>query len=280
MTRSPPPPPPAPSTSGSLPVAILVPARDEAETLPALLEALGGVELRPPAFLQRVVVVDNGSRDGTGSVARRCGAEVVEEPRRGYGAACLAGLRALAEGSAGRPGAVVFLDADDVLAPSQLDALLEPLRRGSSDLVLGERRAAAGRGVRPHAALGNRLVCWVLRGAYGSDARDLGPFRAITWRCLRGLAMDDPGYGWTVQMQARALKAGYRVAAVPVRFRRRTAGRSKVSGSVAASVAAGWVILSTLATELLRTPPVRSPGGIVAGAGSEKGTQSRVERRN
>lgn len=223
--------------------AVLIPARDEADVLPRLFDALRSAARTPAA----VVVVDNGSRDGTAEAARELGARVVEEPRPGYGRACLAGIAALRE--AGTPDALVFLDADDYAAPAQLDTLLDPIEAGDADLVVGERTATGIGGVRWHARLGNRFVLAVMRGLYGSDVRDMGPFRAIRWSALEALRLDDPDYGWYVQMQVRALRAGLRVVGRPVRFERRTVGRSKVSGSVRASVLAGWVMIRTLIVE-------------------------------
>lgn len=239
--------------AASDPIAVLIPARDEEEALPPLLAALAAHPAAP-----HVLVVDNGSRDGTARVARAAGADVVWEPRAGYGRACRTGLDALA--AAGRPPqAVVFMDADDHRAPEQLEAVLAPVRRGRADVVIGERRSPGVRGVRAHAALGNRLVSALLRGLYGSSTRDMGPFRAVRWECLRILALDEPDYGWYVQMQVRALRCGFRVVGVPVRFERRTRGRSKISGSLGASLAAGRVMLRTLLREAAREPPERRP---------------------
>lgn len=234
-------------------VAVLIPARDEEASLPLLLE-----ELTSAAPAVRLLVVDNGSRDGTAAVARTAGARVVSERRAGYGRACQAGLRAL-ESAGTLPEVVVFLDADDHRAPSQLRRLLKPIRAGRADLVVGERRATNGRGVRAHAALGNRLVTAVLRGLYGSSVRDMGPFRAMRWECLRILALDEPDFGWYVQMQVRALRSGFRVMGVPVAFERRRRGRSKISGSWVASARAGRTMLRTLAREVVREPPERRP---------------------
>lgn len=233
-------------------MAVLVPARDEAETLPRLFEELAAADPGPGARLGPIVVVDNGSRDRTAAVARAAGASVTAEERRGYGLACQAGIAALVRCP---PDVLVFLDADDFEAPSQLGALLRPIREGRADLVIGERRpAAAGAGVRAHAVLGNQLVSAILAGLYGSSTRDMGPFRAVRWSCLRELDLDDPNYGWYVQMQVRALRAGYRVVGVPVTFRRRTAGRSKVSGSLRGSLGAAAVMLRTLGVEAVRGP--------------------------
>jgi glycosyltransferase involved in cell wall biosynthesis len=228
--------------------ALLIPARNEVEALPPLFDQLDRLDDRPT----RIVVVDNGSTDGTADVARELGAEVVTEPHSGYGQACLAGIAHLAnEGT--RPDTLVFLDADDFTAPGQLPALLDPIRTGRADLVVGERTSPGERGVRWHARLGNTFVVWVMRSRYGSTVRDMGPFRAIRWEALVALALDDRNYGWYVQMQVRALRAGLRVAGVEVEFERRSVGTSKVSGNPIASALAGWGMLRTLAVEVLRS---------------------------
>ena len=226
--------------------AILIPARDESDALPTVLESLVEVGIGTDA----VVVVDNGSSDGTGEIARTLGVNVVEEPRPGYGRACLAGMAWLR--ASRRPDTLVFLDADDFSAPDQLGSLIDPIAAGAADLVIGERRSVGSGGVRLHAKLGNQLVLTALRVLYGSSVRDMGPFRAIRWSALESLALDDTNYGWYVQMQVRALRAGFRVRGVPVDFERRTVGTSKVSGSAIGSARAGWVMLRTLAVETMR----------------------------
>lgn len=234
--------------------AVLVPARDEEEALPGLMAAL------PPDRVERVLVVDNGSRDGTARVARDAGAEVVAEPEGGYGRACRRGLEALA--ALGRPPELVaVVDADDPAAARRLGRLLEPLVRGRADLVRGRRLPASpGEGVPLHAALGNRIVSAALRGLWAAPVRDVGPFRAARLADLRSLGLDDPDYGWNVQMDVRALRAGWRLAEVPVPHRRRRAGRSKISGTVPGSLRAAAGMLEALAREAL-APPGGPPGG-------------------
>lgn len=229
-------------------VAVLVPARNEADCLPDLLDRLSAADI------DLVIVVDNGSMDDTARIAAERGAAVTLEPVPGYGRACLAGIRELA--AAGQPPEVlVFMDADDFLAPSQIGSLVAPIAGDEADLVIGERRSnLGGPGVRWHARMGNALVTGVLRRVYGSGVRDLGPFRAIRFSCLRRLELDDPDYGWYVQMQVRALRSGCRVVGVPVDFHARTAGKSKVSGSVRGSVLAGIKILWTLTGEIVGGP--------------------------
>lgn len=241
--------------SGRLRLAVLVPARDEEEALPELLAAVR--EARPGT---PVLVVDNGSRDGTGRVAREEGAEVTVEPEPGYGRACQRGLAVLA---ARNPPAdvVAFLDADDPTAAFRLPALAAPLASDRADLVLGRRVRAGERGVHGHAAVGNALVAASLRGLYGSPARDVGPFRAARLSGLLELDLDDPDFGWNVQMEVRALRAGWRVREVPVPFRRRRAGRSKISGSVGGSARAARGMLLTLAREAIRPPGAPSRHG-------------------
>lgn len=236
--------------------ALLIPARNEAETLPTLLGRVRAVVGDDP---MRIVVVDNGSTDGTPDVAEEAGAVVVSEPCPGYGRACQRGIDFLRRTEP--PEILVFLDADDFAAPAQLDRILAPLRDGGIDLVVGERVAPARGGVRWHARLGNRLVLSVMRGMYGHAPRDMGPFRAIRWDALELLELDDPDYGWYVQMQVRAARAHLRTVGIRVAFERRSMGRSKVSGSMRGSLAAGLVMLRTLAVEVLRRPAAQSPGG-------------------
>jgi glycosyltransferase involved in cell wall biosynthesis len=219
-------------------VCVVLPALNEADALPA---ALAGF---PPAGRDRprLIVVDNGSTDGTAAVARRLGAEVVHEPRRGFGAACWAGVLA-----AGEAEVVAFMDADGSLDWADLDTVSGPVLAGAADLVLGRRR----RDLREpgamtwHVAAANRSLAWLTGRLVGVELHDLGPFRAVRRDVLVGLGMRDRGYGWPLEMVLRAARAGLRVVEVPVRYRRR-AGTSKVTGrpwpTVKATLRMTWML--------------------------------------
>jgi glycosyltransferase involved in cell wall biosynthesis len=225
-------------------VDIVIPARDEEGAIAHVLAALpregDGWRVR------RVVVADNGSRDRTAEVARAAGALLVSEPRPGYGSACLAGMAYLA---ANAPDVVAFVDADGSDEPAELPALLAPLLEDRADLVVGSRTLGASEpgAFTPAQAFGNALAPALLGLLWGVRSTDLGPFRAIRWAALARLGMRDRDYGWTVEMQARAFAAHLRYAEVPVRYRRRRAGRSKVSGTLRGVWGAGTKILWTIA---------------------------------
>lgn len=219
-----------------------MPALDEEAALPGVLK-----ELRDAA-IRRIVIADNGSRDRTREVARENGAIVVDEPHRGYGAAC---LRALAECRRDPPEAVVFMDADGSDDPAEMPSLLAPLERGEADLVLGSRVLPGGRlepgALSPQARAGNLVATTMIRLLYGVRFTNLGPYRAATWTALESLGMRDRDWGWTAEMQVKAVRHGLRVVEVPASWRRRRAGRSKISGTVRGVVGAGYKILTTIA---------------------------------
>jgi glycosyltransferase involved in cell wall biosynthesis len=170
---------------------------------------------------------------------------VVAAPRPGYGSACLAGLAHLRQ--TGPPDVVVFVDADYSDHPDELPLLVEPIAAGRCDLVIGSR--VLGRRERgallPQARAGNLLACLLIRLLYGHSYTDLGPFRAARWAALERLGMADPDFGWTAEMQVKALREGLAVAEVPVSYRRRT-GVSKITGTVSGTLAAGTKILWTV----------------------------------
>ncbi len=217
-------------------VAVVIPALDEEESIGLVLAEI------PQGTADLVVVVDNGSRDRTAAVARGAGAQVVSEPRRGYGQACLTGLLHV-----GDADLIAFLDADYSDYPAQLTEVLEPLRAGRADLVIGSRtRGHRAPGAHPwHAVLGTRFCVGLMNLLVGTRATDLGPFRAITRDGLARLGMQDRNYGWTVEMQVKARQAGLRVVEVPVDYRPRL-GRSKVSGTVRGTIGAAVKIIGTI----------------------------------
>ena len=224
-------------------VAVIIPALDEEA-------AIGQVVAELPPLGADVVVVDNGSRDATAELARRAGARVISEPRRGYGQACLAGIAATAGADV-----VAFLDGDLSDHPGQLTGVLAPILAGEADLVIGSR--TLGRrapGAHPwHAVVGTRLSVALMNLLIGTRATDLGPFRAIRADALARLGMCDPDYGWTVEMQVKAARAGLRVVEVPVDYRPRV-GRSEVSGTALGSLRAGAKILAMIARHALARP--------------------------
>jgi glycosyltransferase involved in cell wall biosynthesis len=221
-------------------VVVVIPAVDEEE-------AISRVVSEVPPVVEQVIVVDNGSRDDTAARARAAGARVVREPRRGYGQACLAGIAAAPEADV-----YVFLDGDHSDYPEQLPALLAPILAGEADLVVGSRRLGRrAPGAHPwHAVVGTRLCVALMNRLIGTEATDLGPFRAITAPALRRLDMRERSFGWTVEMQVKARRRGLRVREVPVDYRPRI-GRSKVSGTLSGSVRAGASILGTIARHAL-----------------------------
>jgi glycosyltransferase involved in cell wall biosynthesis len=220
-------------------IAVLIPALNEEATLPAVLADL------PTELIEEVVVVDNGSSDHTAQVARVSGATVLSEPRRGYGSACLAGIGYL---RAKGPDIVVFLDADYSDHPDELPNIVRPIVAGECDLVIGSRtkgKAEPG-ALLLQARFGNALATLLIRLLYGFSYSDLGPFRAIRFSSLLGLGMIDRTYGWPVEMQIKAVRQKLRITEVPVRYRKRAGGESKVSGTIKGTALAGYKILWTV----------------------------------
>lgn len=217
-------------------VSVIIPTRNEAQAIERVLADL------PPDLVTEVIVVDSNSDDGTPEIAARIGARVVQEPRRGYGRACLTGLA-----SANSPDVVVFLDGDYSDRPSELSSLLAPIIDGSTDITLGCRlhdwRCAAA--LPWHQAFGNRLAASLIRVLYGLEISDLGPFRAARADVLRALGLQETTYGWAVEMILKSALAGYRVVEVPVSYYPRI-GKSKISGTVKGTLGAAWFIVSLI----------------------------------
>jgi glycosyltransferase involved in cell wall biosynthesis len=224
-------------------LAVIIPALNEEQALPLVLSDLREVLDSLSALTHwEIIVADNGSSDRTAAVARAAGVRVVAEPKRGYGAACLAGLRLMTPAI----DAVLFIDADFSIYAEDLRPLLAIIESGQADLALGTRRPVEGGALTPAQRFGNALACRLMQLFWRYRYEDLSPIRVIRRESLKGLAMRDPAFGWTVEMQAKALRHHLRIAQLPVRYRRRV-GDSKISGTMLGSMRAGWGILSTLA---------------------------------
>jgi glycosyltransferase involved in cell wall biosynthesis len=202
---------------------VVLPCLDEASALPAVLAGL------PPGY--RAIVVDNGSTDESAAVAAACGALVVTEPQRGFGAACAAGL------AAATAEFVCFCDADGSLNLGQLPRVLDPVRAGTVELMLGARRLTDRTAMPVHARIANRELARRLRRATGANLTDLGPMRAARRAPLVGLGITDRRSGWPLEMVLRAAAGQWRIAEVPVDYAPRT-GKSKVTGTLRGTVTA------------------------------------------
>ncbi len=215
-------------------VSVIIPTHNEAQAIGRVLADL------PSDLIAEVIVVDSNSTDGTPDIAANLGARVIQEPRRGYGQACLTGLA-----TANSPDIVVFLDGDYSDRPSELPILLDPIIQGHADITLGsrlgEQRIPAA--LPWHQAFGNRLAAGLIRLLYGVNITDLGPFRAGRADVLRALELEETTYGWAVEMILKGALSGFRVVEVPVTYYPRI-GKSKISGTLKGTIGAAWFILS------------------------------------
>ncbi len=219
-------------------VAIVIPALNEEAAIHQLLAEL------PQDFAQWVIVVDNGSTDATATVARNSGAIVANEPTRGYGRACLKGFK-----TACNLGAeiVIFMDGDGSDDPTDLPMMLRPIIEGRADFVIGSRvSTSAERGAIPaQARLGNWLVSRMIRLLYGVHLHDIGSFRVVRSSLLETINMREMTFGWPVEMLVKSARAGYRILELPIHYRHRSHGRSKVAGTISGSIKAAYYMLST-----------------------------------
>ncbi|MEE3235455.1 MAG: glycosyltransferase family 2 protein [Candidatus Latescibacterota bacterium] len=217
-------------------ISVVIPAYNEQESVGKVISEI------PRNFVNQIIVVDNGSTDRTAEVARRAGAQVVYESKRGYGRACLRGLVALED-----PAVVVFLDADYSDYPEELIELCRPILNDMADMVIGSRvLGESARGaLLPQARFGNWLAVLLIRRFFWVAFTDLGPFRAISYDCLQKLNMTDTDFGWTVEMQVKAALGKIRCMEIPVRYRKRI-GHSKITGTISGSLRAGLKILLTI----------------------------------
>ena len=217
-------------------ISVIIPAYNEEESLPHVLNDL------PRDRLHQIIVVDNRSTDQTSEVARANGATVVYEKRQGYGQACLSGMDAL-----DNPDIVVFLDGDYSDFPEEIDLLLAPILKGEADFIVGSRMILkeSRKALLPQARYGNQLAVFLIRLFFGYRFTDLGPFRAIRYESLQAIGMRDKDFGWTVEMQIKAVQKGLRIREVPVRYRMRI-GVSKITGTVSGTFKAGTKIIYTI----------------------------------
>ena len=230
-------------------IGVVIPTLNEEAAIGCVLKDL-------PSWVDRVIVADNGSTDATRAVAEAAGATVVIEPRRGYGAACQAGIAALG----GSTDIIVFIDGDYSDDGRELDLLVDPIIAGHAQFVIGSRvlgRREAG-ALSPQQRAGNWLACHLIALLFGARFSDLGPFRAIDAAALRNLDMCDMAYGWTVEMQIKAARAKLAMMEVPVSYKARI-GVSKISGTVRGAARAGFTILAVIFRSSLSPAPSGPP---------------------
>ena len=218
-------------------ISVIIPALDEEESIGQVLNDI------PGEIVEEVIVVDNGSSDNTVTVSKGLGVNVILEPLKGYGAACLRGISILKQDT----DIVVFLDADYSDYPQDLHTVVKPIINDNADMVIGSRMSGEREkgALLPQAIFGNKLATFLIRLFWGFKYTDLGPFRAIKYRDLLALNMTDKNFGWTVEMQIKALKKRLRIVEVPVRYRKRI-GKSKITGTFSGTVRAGVKIIYTI----------------------------------
>ncbi len=227
----------------ALPVTLIIPALNEERSIGSVLMAID------KDLVDEIIVVDNGSNDRTASIARHFGARVIFQSKRGYGAACLSGIAAISP----RCEIVAFVDADFSDFPEDLTELLRPITDGEAEMVIGSRTLlpASRASLTPQQRYGNWLATSLVSVFFRKKFTDLGPFRAIRRDSLERLGMTDRDYGWTIEMQIKAVKQSLRIVEVPVRYRVRI-GRSKISGTVKGTILAGSKIIFTILKYAIR----------------------------
>ncbi len=222
-------------------IKVIIPAFNEENSIAKVIRDI------PKDWVSEIVVVNNNSKDDTANAAMKAGATVLREDRQGYGYACLKGMAYVSE-QYPAPDIIVFMDADYSDHPEQLPEVVQPILEEHMDLVIGSRALGIKEkgAMTPQQVFGNWLATRLMKLFYNANFTDLGPFRAVTWEALQRISMQDKTYGWTVEMQLKAAKLGLRCAEVPVKYRKRREGVSKVSGSLKGTLMAGYKILWTI----------------------------------
>ena len=217
-------------------ISVIIPAHDEESSIGLVIDAL------PKDRIHEIIVVDNNSSDNTAFVANEHGARIAKEPRKGYGSACLKGIEELDS-----PDIVVFLDGDFSDYPEEIISLLEPIEKGEMDFVLGSRMiiSESRMALLPQARFGNQLAVFLIKLFFNHSYTDLGPFRAIRYDSLMAIGMQDTNFGWTVEMQIKAVKYKLRIFEIPVNYRQRV-GVSKITGTISGTFKAGTKIIYTI----------------------------------
>ena len=217
-------------------ISVVIPAFNEEKSIPYVLNDI-------PNFVNLIIVCDNSSTDKTSEIAKNMGAKVVFEEKKGYGNACLKAISYL-RNLKDKPEIVVFIDGDYSDDPKQMKKIVDPIFYEGYDLVLGARTKSLRdkNSMTAHQIFGNWLACFLMRIFFNSRFKDLGPFRAITWDKLMQLDMRDKSFGWTIEMQIKALIKNYKYKEIDVKYKKRI-GKSKISGTLVGSILAGKKIL-------------------------------------
>ena len=222
-------------------ISVVIPAYNEEESIGLVIKSL------PQKKIKEIIVVNNGSSDKTASIAKQYGARVVNEICRGYGAACLKGISKVND-----PEIVVFVDGDFSDYPEEIEILVKPIVENRADFVLGSRMifSESRAALLPQARYGNLLAVFLIRLFFRYKFTDLGPFRAIRYQSLKEISMTDKNFGWTVEMQIKAVKHGLKIMEIPVHYRKRI-GVSKITGTISGTFKAGIKIIFTIFKFLL-----------------------------
>ena len=221
-------------------ISVVIPALNEEHSIGKVIAAI-------PSWVNQIVVADNESTDATAEVAVSAGATVITESMKGYGEACFRGIE-----NAHDAAIIVFLDADFSDHPEEMALLVDPIIEGKAQLVIGSRTlgVAQNGSLTPQQYFGNAFACFLIKMIWGKTYTDLGPFRAISASALHKIKMRDRGFGWTVEMQIRAIQEGMTVQEVPVSYRKRI-GKSKISGTIKGTFMAGTIIIKTILSSAL-----------------------------